>query len=183
MKMIVNRNYSRFSTYDELMNADIWKAEHIGLKPDMVSGTYQLNFSNLKPTWLKVVVKRFIRFQASTKSFASCFSYLGRLKHFGEFLTDNVPGITPSQINRALSLRYIEYLSQTKLGTVTRSMALIHLRTLHGIILQEKWLPWPNEPLIYSTDIPKLPQKIGSPNIYGEIRHVWKLDLFIDYAV
>lgn len=144
--------------YDDkiaIFEKDIWKNEELGFKPDTVHGMYQLNFTRLKPEWFKHAVKRFIYFQSSVKSFSTCFSYLGRLITFGEFLSEKYPYMAPADINREFIVKYIEFLARSKLGIVTRSMSLIHLRTFHSILIQENWLPWPKEPLIYSSDLPK----------------------------
>jgi integrase len=138
-----------------LFEKDIWKAEEIGYKPDSVHGIYHLNFKKLNPVWFKLAVKRFIRFQSATKSFASCYSYIVGLNHFGNFITENFKDILPEKIDRRFIVKYIEFLTKTKLGLVARSMALIHLRTFHWIMVQEKWLSWPKEPLVYSSDLPK----------------------------
>lgn len=139
----------------ELFQRDIWKAEELGFKPDTVHGVYQLNFSRLKPEWFKKAVKRFIRYQAATKSFSSCFSYVGRLIHFSDFLSEICHDILSHQIDRKIIIKYLSFLARSNFGIVTRSMAIVHLRTFHGIMTQENWLPWPKEPLIYSSDIPK----------------------------
>ena len=83
-----------------LFEKDIWRNEEFGFKPNTVHCMYQLNFTRLKPEWFKLAVKRFIYFQASIKSFGTCFSYLGRLITFGEFLSKEYPDSYPENINR-----------------------------------------------------------------------------------
>ncbi len=155
MKLFDQKQLSFKNDDSDLYQRDIWKAEEFGFKPDTVHGTYQLNFSRLKPNWFKKAVKRFVLFQAATKSFSSCFSYVGRLTHFSEFITENCSDIFPHQVDRSVIIKYISYLAKSNLSVVTRSMALIHLRTFHSIMIQENWLPWPKQPLIYSSDLPK----------------------------
>lgn len=172
---------------DELLERDIWKTEEIGVKPDTVHSTYYFNFSRLKPTWFKQAVKKLVRFQAATKSHASCHSYIVGLTHFGLFLTECYPSINPDRINRKIIVKYIEYLANTALGTVSRITALIHLRTFHTIIWQEKWLPWPSEPLIYASDIPK--QREDMPRFIPELvieqlqRHLPKLPEYLQHLI
>lgn len=134
---------------------DIWQVNELGFKPDTVHGTYQLNFSRLNPTWFKNAVKQFVHFQSATKSLASCRSYIGRLHHFSEFITENYASIAPNQIDRVVIVKYLSFLAKSNLSIATRNMALIHLKTFHNITIQEKWLPWSNELLIYSSDLPK----------------------------
>ena len=151
---------------DELLERDIWKPEEVGLKPDTVHSTYYFNFTRITPVWLKQAVKQFVRFQAATRSHASCHSYITGLAHFGDFMAQCSPIITPEKIDRPLIVKYIAYLANSKLGTVSRAMALIHLRTFHQIMIQEKWLPWPKEMLIYQGDLPKKPE--GMPRFIPE---------------
>lgn len=139
----------------EFYQRDIWQVNELGFKPDTVHLTYQFNFSRLKPTWFKQAVKQFVHFQSATKSLESCRSYIGRLNYFGEFLVENYASILPNQIDRTVIVKYLSFLSKSNLSIVTRKMALIHLKTFHNIIIQEKWLPWPKELLIYSSDFPK----------------------------
>lgn len=138
-----------------LFENDIWKVEDLGLKPDTVHGMYQLNFSRINQHWFKKAVKQFVLLQSATKSLASCISYIGRLIHFSDFMTETNANFLPNQINRGVMVQYVSFLKNSNFGAVTRSMALVHLRTFHSIIIQEKWLPWPMEPLIYSSDLPK----------------------------
>lgn len=133
-----------------LAEQDIWKVEEIGLKP--CHGIYKLNFSKLRPIWLKNAMKSFVRFQAATKSVATCCSYIMGLAHFGDFIEKHFPKISPDKVDRSIVVKYIEYLAKSNLAVETRNITLIHLRTFHTIIVQEKWLPWPLHPLIYRTD-------------------------------
>jgi integrase/recombinase XerD len=170
-----------------LFNRDIWKAEDIGCKPETVHGMYQLNFSRLKPQWYKHAVMRFIQFQSAIKSFSTCYSYLGRLITFGEFLSKKYPDISAEMINREVIINYITYLAKSRLGLVTRSMSLIHLRTFHGIMLQEKWLPLLKEPLIYSSDLPKniehIPRFIPEFVILQLQKNIHYLPVYMQYFI
>ncbi len=138
-----------------LDHRDIWPVEELGFKPDDVQGIYQLNFTRLKPDWFKVAVKRFVRFQSTIKSLASCTSYIGRLAHFSDFIIESYVDPLPDEIDRGVIIKYLSFLAKSNLSVMTRSMALIHLRTFHNVVTQEKWLPWPKEPLIYSSDLPR----------------------------
>jgi len=144
----------------EFFKRDIWQPKEFGSLPDTVNGMHQLNFCRIQQDWFKIAIKKFIIFQAATRSFASCISYLGRLTHFSEFMIELYPHLLPNQITRKIIVEYISYLAKSTLGTVTRGMALIHLRTFHSIVTQEDWLPLPKEPLIYSSDIPKNLERI-----------------------
>jgi integrase len=156
-------NQKQLSLNDEKLESfqrDIWQAKEFGSTSDTVHAMYQLNFYRIQQDWFKIAIKKFILFQAATKSFASCISYLGRLADFSEFIVELHPNLLPEQVNRKIIVEYISYLAKSSLGTVTRGMSLIHLRTFHSIVTQENWLPWPKEPLIYASDIPKKSQHL-----------------------
>lgn len=160
MKAFNQRHLSVKNEDPKLFQRDVWKTDEFGLKPDTVHGIYQLNFSRLKPDWLKKAVKRFILYQAATKTLSSCYSYIGRLANFSDFISENYANILPHQIDRSVIIKYLTFLSKNNFSIVTRIMALVHLRTFHNIMVQENWLPWPKEPLIYSSDLPKNIEKI-----------------------
>lgn len=146
--------------YDKFEENDIWPVEWLNLKPNTTHSNYYITFERLGPSWLKWLVKRFVRYAATTKSLSSCRSYIIALTHFGNFLIENYPGSKPDMVNRKMIIEFITYLSRTTLGAVAKQNALVHLRTLHRIILQEKWLPWPFEPIVFKEDLPKLPEKL-----------------------
>ena len=140
---------------EALFHQDKWDAQAIGLTPNPSHSSYGLNFSRFHQGWLKHAVKRFIRLQANTKSYSTCSSYLTGLAHFSEFLSSCADTTNPNGVNRRLIVTFIHYLATKKLGVVSRRMALIHLRTFHDICRQENWLPWPDAPLVLSSDLPQ----------------------------
>ncbi len=80
---------------ERLFAKDIWYAEEIGLKPNETHSTYRVKFNDINPKWFKDVVKRFIYFQANTKAFFTCCSYITGLRHFGKFITIYQSDIKP----------------------------------------------------------------------------------------
>jgi len=139
----------------DFFDEDYWKAEMLGFKPDNTHGTYHLKFSKLVPLWFKHAVKQFVLFQSATKTFSTCRSYIVNLTHFGSFIASLYPELSPSQINRSVIVHYFQYLKQIPLNASTRQLALLHLRTFHNLVIQEKWLSWPESPLIFNSDLPK----------------------------
>ncbi len=135
---------------------DRWPAETIGHQPDRVQSSYYLHFDHIRPAWLKKTLKKFVRLQATVRTFSSCKSYVIGLAHFAEFLCQyySFPP-EPNAVTRRLIIEYLNYLAMLDIRIATRRTAITHFRTFHQIVIQEKWLPWPNEPLIFSSDIPK----------------------------
>lgn len=136
-------------------NNDRWTAEDIGLEPDIAHSTYYIKFCYFSQPWFKRAIKRFVLLQSATKSFSSCKSYAVNLAHFSRFLADSYPNLQPHEINRKIIIDYLTYLNICGFSVSTRSVAITHLKTFHTIILQEKWLPLPFEPLIHNSDTPK----------------------------
>lgn len=139
---------------------DRWLAEKIGLTPNISGSSYYLNFSRITSPWFKELVKKFVLLQSSSKSYASCLSYVVNLSHFGEFINEYYPSLTAEEITRTVVLEYIHYLAVKKLSPSTRHTALTHLRTLHMTVIREKWGSWPLEPLLYNGDIPSPSQPL-----------------------
>ena len=140
---------------DNLFEKDRWDVLSLGIKPDTTHSSYFLDFSNIKQSWLKKSAKRFVKFQSTTKSFASCRSYIAAIARFSDYLDTLDKSVMPKDINRELILDFCSYLVKKRFGEVTRSVTLIHIRTFHQMILQEDWLPWPTKPLIFKSDLPK----------------------------
>ena len=161
MKAIRKNN----NTATSLFEKDIWTAEEIGMKPSAIHGMYHLKFSKLNPPWLRDVIKKFIHLQLATKTFATCYSYINRLNTFSIFL-ERYNNILPTDINRKLIVDYISYLSKLKMKVSSKNLCLIHLSTLHSVVVKEKWLDWPHEQLIFSSDY--IPNTIHIPKFIPE---------------
>lgn len=141
--------------YESWFELDRWHAKNIGLEGDTAHSAYYLNFSRIKQPWLKTAIKKFVLFQSTIKSFASCRSYTANLTHFSLFIEHTCPTLLPADINRKIIIDYFIYLNQLKLSTSTRHIAYIHFKTFHALVVQEKWLPMITEPLIFTQDMPK----------------------------
>lgn len=161
IKIITKSLFDTQSSVFDFEASDHWPAEKVGLKPDHTQSSYYIQFNRLNPLWLKQAAKKFIRLQACTKSFSSCKSYTVGLSHFSQFLEGKFPTPpSPNVMTRKLVIEYLSYLAMKEISVVTRRTAIIHLRTFHQYVLQEGWLPWANEQLIFSSDIPKEVEKI-----------------------
>lgn len=72
--------------HDDLLDKDKWLASDIGLKPDVTHSIYSLNFTKITIPWLKLAAKKFVRFQAATRTFSTCRGYIRGFMHFDEYL-------------------------------------------------------------------------------------------------
>lgn len=140
---------------DPLLEKDVWFASDKGLIPDVTHSVYLIKFSKITTPWLKIAAKKFLRFQAATKSFSTCRGYIRSLNHFDEYLQTLEEHFSSSSINRTHIVGLIHYLTKKNLKPMTRGITLINLRVFHQIGLLEGWLDWPEKPIIYNADLPK----------------------------
>lgn len=174
-------------TQPDFFAEDRWEAKSLGWNPDNVHSAYHLKFNHLQPVWFKHAVKQFILFQSATKSFSTCRSYIVGLAHFGRFMTDLHPQMLSQSVNRQLITHYLFYLKQKGLSDNSRQLAIIHLRTFHQLCVQESWLAWPSQPLIYNSDLPNphghLPRYIPEIVISQLQHHLHKLPVFYRHII
>jgi hypothetical protein len=154
---LVKQIQNNLAVQEDFFDNDTWLASDVGLSPDAVHSSYSLKFTKISIDWLKHTTKRFIRLQASIKSFSTCMGYIRSLNYFDAYLSTLDAGFAANKINRALIVGFIQYLNEKGLGSVSRGITLINLRTFHEIIIQESWLDWPERTVIFSNDLPKPP--------------------------
>lgn len=158
-------NQTQSTIHDDLLDKDIWLASDVGLPPDVTHSVYSMTFTKITTPWLKAAAKKFVRFQAATRSFATCRGYIRSFNHFDEYLQTIEGSFASSNINRSHIVGLMQYLSKKNLKPMTKGITLINLRVFHQIVLLEGWLDWPEKPIIYNSDLPrdinKAPQYIS----------------------
>lgn len=151
---------------DELLAKDIWLASDLGLKPDTTHSIYYLPFDKLTTSWLKNAAKKFVRLQATTRSFSTCRGYIRSFNHLNDYFQLIKEFIAPSQFNRAVMINFMHYLAKRGLNPMTRGITLMNIRMFHQVALQEDWLDLPVGPIIFNSDLPRdaviTPKYIGS---------------------
>jgi integrase len=167
------------SEKDELLEKEVWLASDVGLKPDSTHSIYYLPFTKITTPWLKTAAKRFVRLQATTRSFSTCRGYLRSFAHLDDYLQTINEFIPPSQLNRAFIVGFIHYLAKRDLNPMTRGITLLNLRTFHQIALQEEWLDLPEKPIIFNGDLPKdatITPKYISQDVVSQLKkHLYQL--------
>jgi len=168
---------SKKTHFDHLMEREQWHANDLGLSLSPESCDYWFSFAKTKPSWLKVGAKRFIYQQSSTKTFATCSSYLKALNSFGLFITNLDPNIKPNEINRELIINYIhELCAIRKLKPSTVQSRLHGIKYFFEINAREQWFALPQEPLVFYDDFPRRKKSIPKfiPDIVIEqlLRHI-----------
>lgn len=148
-------NQVQHVVHDDLLDRDVWLASDVGLSPDVTHSVYSMKFTQITIPWLKVAAKKFVRFQAATRSFATCRGYIRSFNHFDEYLQTIEGTFAANNINRSHIVGLIQYLSTKNLKPMTRGITLINLRVFHQIVLLEGWLDWPERPIIFNSDLPR----------------------------
>lgn len=146
---------NKLTEKDELLEKDVWVASDVGLKPDNTHSIYYLPFTKITTPWLKTTAKRFVRLQATTRSFSTCRGYIRSFTHLDDYLKTLNEFIPPNKFNRAFIVGFIQYLAKRDLNPMTRGITLLNVRTLHQIVLQEEWLDFPDRQIIFNGDLPK----------------------------
>ncbi|MDJ0724435.1 MAG: hypothetical protein QNJ38_04920 [Prochloraceae cyanobacterium] len=67
---------------EKMCQGDIWDIRILGLEP-RANQNYTLNFSKIKPDWLKSATKKWIKQKSSTASGATLLTYLVGIRKFG----------------------------------------------------------------------------------------------------
>ena len=93
---------------------DVWDARELGVKIPVYKKSHtKFVFTEIEQPWLKDLVKKFIKFRATTRALGTLNSYMMVFRKFSQFLDENYPGIKDIQkINRKLIIEYIHYLNQ-----------------------------------------------------------------------
>jgi integrase/recombinase XerD len=170
--------FIQFSDKSLPKSDDVWFAEDLGLDihPHRKNRGTKLNFQQIKQLWLKEIVKRFIRYKASTGlSFGRINRQLTCFNGFSLFLLSNSHITRIEDLDRELIIAYLEYNNQKKLATGTKSMCLSSLASLFEAGVANSWFvvqPY----LIRQDDYPRrskaLPRYIPSDVIHQLNQHL-----------
>lgn len=73
---------------------DVWDASGIGIKRSSPLSENKLNFSYIKQDWLKDASKKFVKYQATNKSFSHVQRSIYALNKFSTFLKKHYPNLS-----------------------------------------------------------------------------------------
>lgn len=118
---------------------DNWEACELGLRVNTHRKEKSLSFQNIHQIWLKQLVKRYIMYAATNKSFHTLQSYIACLNRFSRFLLDFYPSINLSKINRSLILEYLNYLNNKGLSPSSKRNSLCTLKTFFDTGSANQW--------------------------------------------
>ena len=74
------------------------------------------------------------------------------LKRFSRFILENYSSINPQDINRAIILKWLEYLSRQSYSVKIKG--IVHTNQFFELCQRNQWLNLIEKPLIYKEDYP-----------------------------
>jgi len=152
--LVVQEAYDKRPEYER----EIWDLRHLGLNCNPAISDYKLNFIHLQQPWLLAAGKAFMRYSLACYSTKTCHCRLAALTPFSTFLTEHYPDLEPNELNRAVLVEYLSYLSGSGLAATTWAHHLVHLRVFLELCSQESWAGVPDKRLIYDEDFPSRTQ-------------------------
>lgn len=107
---------------------DVWDASELGLRVRIYRQETKLVFSYIKQDWLKDAAKRFVRYQATSKSFSQLQRYISNLVKFSEFLETYYSTTNFKTLNREVIISFIDFLNQKGLNWKTKNNHISSLK-------------------------------------------------------
>jgi integrase len=136
---------------------DVWHMRKMGLAVNLVSSAHQLNFAVISQPWLRRLAKEFIRYRLAVYSPGDCYLKLRCIQTFSRFLAEHYPQSCAPDIDRALIVRYIGFLRESRISDRWRLSLLVSLRTfLETCAYHLKVEEVAKERLIFKDDFPKI---------------------------
>lgn len=107
---------------------DVWDASELGVRVRTYRQETKLVFSYIKQDWLKDAAKKFVRYQASSKSFSQLQRYISSLGKFSSFLEIYYPTTNLKTLNREIIIDFIDFLNRQGLNWSTKNSHLSILK-------------------------------------------------------
>lgn len=149
--------------YDERPETekDIWDLRILGVNVNPSAGSRTLNFTDIDLPWLRELAKTFMRYNLAVHTPEDCVNKLVVLNSLARFVTSREGKPVPQQIDRALLVEFISWLSEQGLSAQRRYQALTTLRSLLNVCAHQLQLPQVSqEVLILDADLPKTPRTL-----------------------
>jgi hypothetical protein len=141
---------------------DIWDLRKMGISLNLSIADYTLNFTLISQPWLRSLAKTFLKYLVATQSASTCTGKLGSLRQFSLFLEAEAPSCGASDINRALVLKYLDFLRAQNKTTSRRNMLIYHLRLfLETCAHRLQLASVTKERIIFDDDFVKEPQALS----------------------
>jgi len=137
---------------DSEYKKDVWDLRCLGVEVPPASSKYKLKFDHILQPWLRQAAKLFIRHVLIVNSSSEAFNKLMSLKRFSRFILENYSSINPQDINRAIILKWLEYLSRQSYSVKIKG--IVHTNQFFELCQRNQWLNLIEKPLIYKEDYP-----------------------------
>ena len=136
---------------------DVWDLVKLNASGIKVSKNKSLNFTLIRQSWLKEVLKKYFKTILYKDSADSCVRKMVIMRKLSYFLDDCYPGIRPHQINRETIVDLLAYIKADDASASTIHKTLCVLNKFFGHPQIDSWLNC-NLPrhLIYPEDYPKM---------------------------
>ncbi|WP_152592281.1 tyrosine-type recombinase/integrase [Nostoc sphaeroides] len=150
-------NYVHHNFLD--ISDDVWDADQLGLRVNQHQKRRKLVFLYIQQDWLKILVKKFIMFEAKSgsKQLQTLHHYISTFNSFSRFIHEDYPQINLADINRELIINYLSY--SYKIGPSQKRMRLGILKLFFEIVTINQWFNFPGH-LIRAEDYPKQPKRL-----------------------
>lgn len=147
------------AVYPNWYLSDVWSASDLGFRDYENLDQRNLSFKQIRQNWLKSLVKKFVRFQSSTKKFSTLRYYLKGLNIFSQFLAEFYSLADIDSLTRSTVLDYLSYLKENGCHPRTRRNRLSALYVFLEVGAINNWFSIPPH-IILKEDFPKPPQPL-----------------------
>jgi integrase/recombinase XerD len=141
------------------LGEDVWHADELGLRVNKHNYAPKLIFKYIKQDWLKQTVKKFVKYNATTKQLSTLHGYIESFNFFSEFAFLRYPQLTWETLNRNTIIDYLNYLNSKQLSWSTKQHRLSHLKQLLEIGKINSWLKVSSY-LVRPEDFPKAQKSV-----------------------
>jgi integrase len=138
---------------------DVWDVRKLGYAPSPGTNKYQLNFTEVRPLWLKQAAKSFCRYWLTERTRGDCENKLKAVRDLGRFLHKTRPECKPQDVGREILLEYLSALTARRLAASTRRGMISSLRVFCETCSEENWAAFPWEFEVFDDDLPRVPKR------------------------
>lgn len=137
-----------------------WNIKKMGFSSSQVKAEVTLNFESISQPWMLEATKKFIFYHGMQYSGEDCLHKLYILREFSAYLAENYPSIHPSSFDRDLIIKFLGKLKERGLSSASIHKILGGIRYFIELSSREKWAEFPERPLIYKEDFPRIPKPL-----------------------
>lgn len=141
----------------EMKLYDIWDLRVLGKQPT-TSGRYSINFSSIKPNWLKQAAKDFIWTEVSNHETSTIASYIMFINKISNFAMSNYLNLKIQDVNKSFVNNLINSIYSSKLHPKTISRHISLFRDFFEFCQKDGIIPNQVGKLVSQDRFPKIPK-------------------------